>query len=232
MFAFIYTETKKQVLTLIIAPLLIVFSYLYILFELHVDQYLPWWLSTFLLIALIAISMWWLLNKVAARKTDVIVTDNSIDISLEKTNFLFTDQVINVSLNNIKKFSSDINQQAGNRSYFTITTIHPARSFTLSQPKLMADNTAAEFENLVNAKIAAYNETSSAEMQIKQGSFFDAPWVKVFNYIAYAAMAVVTIAVVFGKIPWYQMVRIYCFSILWISISQGAKRKKKVNIGT
>ena len=224
----IYAETKPQVWSLILVPLFLTAVFIASGESLGFEN-VPTLTATLIFIAVVAITMLLVINKVVNRPATVTILEDRVVIRLEKTGLLYSRQT-EIVMENMARFTEDRNTQNDNTKYFTITLRHPSKSIVLMQPRRMEKKEIREFSKSMNRLIDNYNRqpVATAPGKIRSGSFYDAPWAAVLTWVVYAALLTVTLVAAIGiKVEWYKLLQFYIYGGIWL-LAYHTNRSRKV----
>jgi hypothetical protein len=213
-YSLVYSERSKQLITLVTVILVITSVYLFV--ESRFGN-LPPWAAVSGYITLLIISVVIIMNRVVKLPAEVAVAEDAIYIRLHRTNRLYRKSEIFISLDNVSRFTQDINTQNDYKKYCSITIKEPVKTILILQSGVVDDKLMNEFLDRVKQNIDRHNRSKSAEAQIVRGSFYDALWAQGLTYIVYLAVCVITMAAVtVDALPWYKLVQVYLFAAVWL----------------
>jgi hypothetical protein len=232
-FSLLYSETKKQVLTMIFVPLLLCAIYIITLEAVEYDKHFPLWASLLIFFAALASSMIFFMKKVINVPSSVTITTDGINIELVRANLFHPKQNIRIFFKNIEHLAEDVNTQNDSK-YFTITTKNPAKSILIMQGRKMKEEEVEKFAALLHNNIDLYNHNREkpVDPEIKEGSFYDATWARILTYTIYTILLILPLAAFMGaQIRWYKIVQVYVLGIAWLipyHVSRNKSRLKKL----
>lgn len=213
-----YTETLKQVLGMVLIPVVLVLSFIYVM--VFARKYnVPELQMTIITIAgtliILGISIFIVL-KVLICEATLDFDTRGLYVSVLNNKWLFNSG-IDIEYSNLKQFSAELDTYG--RAFFSIKTKHPSKSFLLfPQNKEQTDNFLSLGEE-IRINVNRYNqqqlEKGNKEDIISQKGFYESKGMKIFAYIIFFFMVLFTgLAITSGeKFPLWRLFFLYVVGI-------------------
>jgi hypothetical protein len=229
-YSLVYSERLKLVLSLasIVFFLTLVYAGVSAVFNFNK---IPVWIPPSVFITVLIITVVLVMNRIVKIPAEVAMTEDALYIRLHKTNFLHRSVDTVISLNNISRFTQDINTQNDYKNYCSISLKDPAKTVFIFQSHSIDDKVMNEFLSTLKANIDRYNRLTPVDARIVKGSFYDANWASVLTYVLYAILIGEGIAYFSGYgFSWIKWLPFYAFTAAWLMAYHTNRRKTSFQI--